>query len=307
MVSFCYTRMKIGTRCSKLAIRQVDIFIDDIKRYHPDLLFEISKIKTQGDQMQDIFSMNYNKGIKGLFTSTLDDALINGDIDVAVHSLKDVPSILDDNIQISAFLKRESALDVLISKNKIDLNDKNIKIAVATSSDRRSCFMKYYYPNIEIIPIRGNIDTRLEKLKNSHIDAIIIARAGVERLGIDFQFENLFTQDISYDILPPAIGQGTISIHTLKDNNRVNDIVKSVSNMDAEFASKAERLFAHYFEAKCGMPISCYATIHDNDINISASFIVKDEMRLVSGSRFGSAQNIDIMARDLSYEIRGKI
>lgn len=299
--------MRIGTRCSKLAIRQVDIFINEIKKYHPGLSFEISKIKTQGDQMQDIFSMHCNKGIKGLFTSTLDDALVKGDIDIAVHSLKDVPSILDDNIQISAFLKREFASDVLISKNAIDLNDKNIKISVATSSDRRSCFMKYHYPNVEIIPIRGNIDTRLEKLKNSHIDAIIIARAGVERLEIDLQSSNLFIQDISCDVLQPAIGQGTISIHVLKGNNRINDIVKIVSNIDAELSSKAERLFAHYFEAKCGMPISCYATIQGSDINISASFIVKHEMRLVSGSRFGSIENIDIMARDLSYEIRGKI
>jgi hydroxymethylbilane synthase len=306
MVSFCYTRMKIGTRCSRLAIRQVDIFIDEIKKYYPDSTFEISKIKTQGDQMQDIFSMHCNKGIKGLFTSTLDDALIKGDIDVAVHSLKDVPSVLEDNIQISAFLKRESALDILISKNEIDLNDKNIKITLATSSDRRSCFMKYCYPNIEIVPIRGNIDTRLEKLKNSHIDAIIIARAGIERLKLDLKYENLFIRDIPCDILPPAIGQGTISIHTLK-NNRINDIVRTVSDIDAEFSSKAERLFAYYFEAKCGMPISCYATTHGNDINISASFIVKNEMMLVSGSRFGSVDNIDIMARDLSYEIRGKI
>ena len=243
--------LKIGTRASELAVWQAKKVQKELENCNVKSV--IIPIVSTGDQKLN--QPIYKLGISGVFTKEIDIALINNKVDIAVHSLKDVPTVLPMGIVQSAVLKRASELDVLVLNNEI--HDENI---IATGSLRRSSQWLNRYPNDSIVGIRGNVNTRIQKLKENKWKATILAKAGLDRLKI-------FSKN--YKILKwmiPAPGQGAISIQNLKANKHITSILKNINHRETEICTNIEREFLNKLEGGCSAPIGAIAKINKDDL-----------------------------------------
>jgi len=246
-------QIRIGTRGSKLALWQAEHAKRLLEQIHVDHEFVIQIIKTTGDLDQKT-PLNQMGGV-GLFTKQLELALDKGEIDLAVHSCKDLPSEIDPRFQLSAFLEREKPLDALIS-SKIHLSDLEGEVVVGTGSLRRVSQLKSRFPNVETRELRGNVDTRLRKLENGEYDAIIRAYAGVKRLGL----ESVVADLIPEDVLIPAVAQGVVAVETRQDDFPVHEIVSAIDHKATRMTTIQERAFLRIVEGGCKVPVGCYAT-----------------------------------------------
>jgi len=246
-------QIRIGTRGSKLALWQAEHAKRLLEQIHVDHEFVIQIIKTTGDLDQKT-PLNQMGGV-GLFTKQLELALDKGEIDLAVHSCKDLPSEIDPRFQLSAFLEREKPLDALIS-SKIHLSDLEGEVVVGTGSLRRVSQLKSRFPNVETRELRGNVDTRLRKLENGEYDAIILAYAGVKRLGL----ESVVADLIPEDVLIPAVAQGVVAVETRQDDFPVHEIVSAIDHKATRMTTIQERAFLRIVEGGCKVPVGCYAT-----------------------------------------------
>lgn len=268
-------KIKIGTRGSKLAIAQTKIVEESLKKYFPNLDTEIVIIKTQGDKILD---KPLNEiGDKGLFINEFENALLNNEIDIAVHSAKDLPSELQEGLEIICTPKRADAQDVLITRKR----QKYICV-IGTSSPRREFYMKKYFPQAEIKTIRGNIDTRLKKLANNEYDAIVLAKAGLDRLNIiETMQENLKFEVFDIDKIIPAACQGIIAIEAKKDHKFKNEILKI--NDDKTFKQyKIEREILKNLQVNCSEINGIYSNFSD-DNNIEVVIMYKGKEIKKSG------------------------
>lgn len=256
----------IGTRQSKLALTQTNWVIEQLKKLDLPYEFEVKKIVTKGDQILDV--MLSKVGGKGLFVKEIQQAMLNKEIDVAVHSMKDVPSQLPEVFTLAAVPKRVDARDVLISNDHVKLADLPAGAVVGTSSLRRSSQILSFRPDLSIQWIRGNIDTRLRKLEEESFDAIILAAAGLERVGWS---KDVVTEYIDTDICLPAVGQGALGIECRADDEEVIRLLRHLNDEATERAVTAERAFLHRIEGGCQIPIGAYATITETgDIQLTA-------------------------------------
>ncbi|OQY11631.1 MAG: hydroxymethylbilane synthase [Desulfobacteraceae bacterium 4572_19] len=213
------------------------------------------KIKTKGDKIQDRpLAM---VGGKGLFVTEIEDALINNKIDLAVHSMKDMPGIIPDELTIGAIPKRENPKDVLISKNNIKLADLPTGAKIGTSSLRRSSQLCHLRPDIKIVPLRGNLDTRIKKLKSENLDGIILAAAGIKRLGLG----DKISEFIDEKTILPAVGQGALCIETRVNDSLINPLVKKLDHHDTRVAVLGERAFLRYLEGNCQIPVAAWGSV----------------------------------------------
>ncbi len=246
-------KLIIGTRGSKLALWQANTVKSLLEERHPEIEFELKIIKTSGDKDQTT-PLSQMGGV-GLFTKQIEKALENGEIDIAVHSFKDMPSVIDEKFEIAAVLKREKVNDVFISeKYKLeDLKDKNLLIG--TGSLRRVSQLKANFPQIKTSNLRGNVDTRIKKLKQGLYDGIILAYAGVKRLG----FEKEITDIIPFDILIPAVAQGAVAVEVRKNEKEIFEIVSAISHKETEICVRHERDFLRIVEGGCKVPVGAYA------------------------------------------------
>ncbi len=247
-------QVKIGTRGSKLALWQAEHVKGLLKQNHPGHEFVVRIVKTTGDMDQKT-PLNQMGGV-GLFTRQLELALDTGEIDLAVHSCKDLPSEIDPRFRLSAFLEREKPLDALIS-DKIHLSDLKNGAVVGTGSLRRISQLKSYFPNVETRELRGNVDTRLRKLENGEYDAIILAYAGVKRLGL----ESVVADVIPEDIMVPAVAQGVVAVETRHGDSAVHEIVSAIDHLNSRLVAVQERNFLRIVEGGCKVPVGCYATL----------------------------------------------
>ncbi len=247
-------QVKIGTRGSQLALWQAEHVKMLLEKAHPSHEFVVRIVKTTGDMDQKT-PLNQMGGV-GLFTKQLELALDAGEIDLAVHSCKDLPSEIDPRFQLSAFLEREKAQDVLISST-IRLSDLEKGAVVGTGSLRRVSQLKNRFPNVETRELRGNVDTRLKKLKNGDYDAIVLAYAGVKRLGLD----SVIADVIPEEVLIPAVAQGVVAVEVRQGDNFVHDIVSSIDHRGTRLAVMEERDFLRVVEGGCKVPVGCYATL----------------------------------------------
>lgn len=245
--------IKIGTRGSKLALWQANHVKDLLEQTNPDINFEIVIIKTKGDKILDVALSKI--GDKGLFTKELENFLIEKQIDMAVHSMKDVPTKLIENSFISTNLKREKTNDAFISNKCNTFNDLKEGAKVGTSSLRRKSQLMKARPDLEFLDIRGNVDTRLAKLDNNEYDAIILAYAGVHRLGWD----NRIKEKISFETCLPAVGQGAIGLQIREDDKFLHDVVNKINDLETYFCVNIERVFLSTLEGGCQIPIGCQA------------------------------------------------
>ncbi len=252
-------KLVVGSRRSKLALTQSRQFIEKLKEVQPDLDIEIKEIVTKGDQIVD--RQLSKVGGKGLFVKEIQQALFDHEIDFAIHSLKDVPSELPEGLTLGCVPDREIPFDAFISKNHVQLQDLPHGSIVGTSSLRRGAQILAKYPNLEIKWIRGNIDTRLHKLETEDYDAIILAAAGLRRMGWS---DDIVTQYLEQDMLIPAIGQGALGIECRSDDDELLELLTKVHNQSVAECVTAERTFLKEMNGSCQVPIGGYATVGDN-------------------------------------------
>jgi hydroxymethylbilane synthase len=254
-------KISIGTRGSKLALWQAEHIKSLLKEFYPDLKVHLVKIKTTGDMILDVPLAQV--GGKGLFVKEIEESILRNDVDIAVHSMKDVPTDFPAGLHLSAICEREDPRDAFVSqiqnsKPKIQ-NFKKLPqgARIGTSSLRRSSQLLNIRPDLQITQLRGNLDTRMRKLDEGQFDAIILATAGIKRLGL----KDRITEILPFDVSLPAIGQGAIGIECRADDDVTNEIVGSLDHEETSIAVRAERAFLRKLEGGCQVPIAAYARI----------------------------------------------
>ncbi|WP_129596168.1 hydroxymethylbilane synthase [Anaerophilus nitritogenes] len=268
-------RIVIGSRASDLALKQTYWIVECLKEKYPDLEYEVVKIKTMGDQILD---QTLSKiGGKGLFVKEIEAALLENKIDLAVHSMKDVPTQMIDELIIGAITDREDPRDVLITKNHIKLDDLKQGARIGTSSLRRAAQILAYRPDISIEPIRGNIKTRIEKIETMNLDGIILAAAGIIRMG----WQDKITEYLSTQISTPAVGQGTLAIQIRKDDQWVQSIVKALNNEEVQMSVLAERSFMKKLNGGCHVPIGAFAKVDGEKIHMTTIVANEDGKKII--------------------------
>lgn len=288
--------IKIGTRSSKLAMWQAEwvrdcIEIDGVKT-------EIVPFETKGDKISD---RSLSKiGSKGVFTEELEEALRLGEIDIAVHSAKDVPSILPDDLPLIAFGKRENPADVLVSFNKeISLDD---EIVIGTSSTRRVAFLKHYYPNVKIVDMRGNLQTRFQKMKDGACDAMLLAYAGVHRSELDEHIVEIL--DIKKFV--PPVGQGAVAIQVSIDKislSKLEVVQDTFNDEETAFKVEAERAFLAVLEGGCSIPSFAYATCQGMSLTMTGGLVSLDGTQKVEKTVKGDLLQGDEIGERLAKQI----
>lgn len=254
--------IKIGTRKSKLALAQTNMVVNEIKKYFPSINIEVVHFTTKGDKVLNKPLINI--GGKGVFVTEIEDALLNKEIDLAVHSAKDLPLKLQDNLTIFSVLKRGNYRDTLVTVKGKEI-DFSREIIIGTGSNRRKLAFKNLYPNATFKDIRGNVDTRLNKLYNGEYDGIILAMAGLERL--DLLSESRFTfTPFDYKDFVPAPCQGIIAIESR--NNDLTEILSKINHKDTFYSFQTERHILNILNADCGMPLGAYSFVENNKINV---------------------------------------
>jgi hydroxymethylbilane synthase len=248
----------VGSRKSKLAITQTNWVIDQLRKLGAPFEFEVKEIVTKGDRILDVTLSKV--GGKGLFVKEIEQAMLDKEIDMAVHSMKDMPAVLPEGLTIGSIPVREDHRDVLISKGHVQLEDLKPGSIVGTSSLRRAAQLLVERPELEIKWIRGNIDTRLAKLETEEYDAIILAAAGLFRMG---WAKDVISQFLSTEICLPAVGQGALSIECREDDQELLDLLAKFTCENTDLAVRAERSFLNKMEGGCQVPIAGYAFVND--------------------------------------------
>jgi hydroxymethylbilane synthase len=272
--------LKIGTRGSTLAVAQSEWIRHRIESRHTDISIELVRIKTKGDKIID--SPLSRIGGKGLFVKEIEEALLRKYVDLAVHSTKDVPAELPDGLCLAVFPEREDPRDAFISKEYASLSELPKGASIGTGSLRRSSQILNIRPDTQIIPLRGNVDTRLKRLEMDNLNAVVLAAAGLNRLGLSSRI----TQYLSTEALLPAIGQGALGLEVRKDDDRILEILSFLNHRPTELAVRAERAFLKRLEGGCQVPIAGFGILERGIITLKGmvaeldgSLIIKDEVK----------------------------
>jgi len=255
--------LKIGTRGSRLALWQANWVKTALEAEDPSLSIELVIIRTKGDKILDVPLAKV--GGKGLFVKEIEESLLNENIDLAVHSMKDMPAQIPQGLCIAAIPQREDPKDVLISKDNRRFSELPAGAIVGTGSLRRKAQLLFARPDLVVAPLRGNIDTRLKKLETENLDAIILAAAGVKRMG----FENKATEYLDENIMLPAVGQGALCIEIRQNDPLVGPVVAGLEDSKTRAVIRGERAFSERLEGGCQVPIAAHGTIHNNLFTLS--------------------------------------
>ncbi|KDE47457.1 MULTISPECIES: hydroxymethylbilane synthase [Geobacillus] len=255
----------VGSRRSKLALTQTKWVINELKQLGAPFTFEVKEIVTKGDRVLDVTLSKV--GGKGLFVKEIEHELLAGGIDMAVHSMKDMPAVLPEGLVIGAVPRREDARDVLVSKGNRMLSDLPPGSVIGTSSLRRSAQLLAYRPDLTIKWIRGNIDTRLAKLESEEYDAIVLAAAGLARMGWG---DDVISDYLPFDVCVPAVGQGALAIECREDDDELREWLSRLNDEQTERAVRAERAFLQQMEGGCQVPIAGYAEADGGMVRLTA-------------------------------------
>ena len=287
----------IGSRGSDLALWQSRWVKSQIEEHHPELTVEIEIIKTKGDNILDVALSKI--GGKGLFTKALEDKLLDGSIDLAVHSLKDLPTVLPQGLGIAAITEREDPRDVFISKNGTILKELPEKARIATGSLRRQSQLLNFRRDFQIQDLRGNVPTRISKLQSNEWDGIILARAGLKRLELLHEA----TEVIDEKIMLPAVGQGALGIETRERDFQMQAILAPLNHADSAEGTKAERGLLRKLEGGCQVPIGAYGRVIDGELHLKAYVGSLTGHRAVRGSITGSPDNASSLGVQLANQL----
>jgi len=286
--------LRIGTRGSQLALFQANWVKDQLIHAHPEINVSLIKIKTTGDKIQDAPLAKI--GGKGLFVKEIEEALIQRRIDLAVHSIKDVPTQFPEGLHLSVITKREDPRDVFISREGKTLRDLPPGAKIGTSSLRRQAQLLRYRSDFELIPLRGNLDTRLKKLKTMNLDGIVLALAGVKRLGL----VEKVTEIISTDISLPAIGQGALGIETRQGDPEIAEQIRFLNDRDSWIAVSAERSFLNRLEGGCQVPIAAFARIAGATLQVDGLVGTIDGKRILRERLEGRVEEAESLGTKLA-------
>jgi hydroxymethylbilane synthase len=289
--------LKIGTRGSSLAVTQSEWIRHSIESRHPDISVELVRIKTKGDKIID--SPLSRIGGKGLFVKEIEDALLRKDVDLAVHSIKDVPAELPAGLCLAIFPEREDPRDAFISKEYASLSDLPKGASIGTGSLRRSSQILNMRPDLRIISLRGNVDTRLKKLEMDNLNAVILAAAGLNRLGLS----STITQLLSIDTLMPAIGQGALGLESREEDDRILEILSFLNHRPTELAVRAERAFLKRLEGGCQVPIAGFGIMEGRSIILKGMVAELDGSRIIKNEITGS----DSQPEELGFTLAEKL
>lgn len=290
-------KLRVGTRESKLAVVQTEIVVSQMKALYPDLDIEIIAMTTTGDKL-------YNAdlsviGGKGLFLKELEEQLLLGNIDIAVHSLKDFPAEIHEDLDIIAYLEREEPYDAFLSNKYNSLFDMPAGSVLGTSSSRRVVQIKKLRPDIKTVPFRGNVATRMKKMEDGLADACILACAGLNRLGLRGQIKQTFSKDQ----MLPACGQGIICIEARKGDNDIAKLVSPLNHKDTSLVARAERAFTMALGGSCTTPIGSHAVLKDGGINLDVMYYHEESDRYLYASSNADLDDPESAGQNAAREI----
>ena len=287
----------IGARGSQLSLAQTNWVISELKQLNPDAEFEIKTIKTKGDtDARPLFTIDQ----KGIFEKEIDRAVADNEIDFAVHSLKDVPSKLIENLILSCVPKREMVNDIFISSDDTDLDSIKSGAVIGTSSLRRAVQITRKRSDVTVRPIRGNIETRIKKV-GKDFDAVVLAQAGITRLGIDVKFAQLSIEDFS-----PSPGQGALAIVSRKDDFDTISMLKTIEDSDSRLEIEAERALSDYVDSGCRFPIGAYAKSYGDQMTMSVSAFSVDGKKSLFVKKSGNKNDPLSLGKIVGIELREK-
>jgi hydroxymethylbilane synthase len=284
--------LTIGSRGSQLALWQARWIQTQLEKFGLECRLEI--IRTTGDKITDVALSKV--GTKGLFTKEIEEALLAGTIDLAVHSLKDMPTDLPTGLTLAAIPEREDPRDALVGARLADLAK---GARVGTSSLRRSAQLRSVRPDLEMENIRGNVDTRLRKLDEKQYDAIVLAAAGLRRLG----WENRITELLDPSVMCPAVGQGALAVETRDDGGQAQEISKRLDHRESRIAVTAERAVLAALGGGCQVPIGAYATVEDDRIHLQAVIVSPDGREVIGLKASGAAGDAASIGRALGNQL----
>ena len=288
-------KIRIGTRASRLALWQAEFVAAQLKNFFPNLEIELVKVSTTGDKILDAPLAKI--GGKGLFTKELELQMAAGAIDLAVHSLKDVPTELPTGFKIAAITRRAQPFDAFVSNKFPTFNSLSTGAIIGTSSLRRAAQILSLRPDLQIKNLRGNVETRLKKLDAGEFDAIILAAAGLERLGYSSRIRKLLTEII------PAAGQGALAIEIRADDDEIFSCVQKLNDAETCAAVKVEREFLTEVGGSCQIPVGVFAQIVDDKINVRALIASLDGQKIVRDSEVTTLERIDGLGKKIAARL----
>jgi len=291
-------KIVIGTRGSKLALWQANWVKDHILERFPDTRVSLKIIKTTGDKILDVPLAKV--GGKGLFVKEIEEALFRKEIDLAVHSMKDVPSELPDGLILAAFTRREDPRDAFVGRGRnVTLDDLPPGSVIGTSSLRRQAHLVRFYPHLKTVSLRGNLDTRIRKIEEQGLAGVLLAAAGLKRMGL----EGRISQTLSPERFIPAVGQGVLGIEIRADDARVGDVVRTMDDPESKDAVVAERGFLKTLEGGCQVPIAGYATTKGHRLYLHGMVASLDGKKVIEDVLEGDRKEAEGIGRKLAERL----
>lgn len=288
----------IGTRGSQLSLTQTNWVVSELKKKSPQTEFEIISIKTQGDtDARPLFTINQ----KGMFEKEIDRAVAEKKVDFAVHSLKDIPAELPDNLDLTCVPKREEANDVFIAKDGSTLDTIKKGSVIGTSSLRRAVQITRARPDVTVKPIRGNIETRIRKVHDGEFDGIVLAEAGISRLHLDVKFQRL-----SMDAFPPSPGQGALGIVSRRDNLPLVELLKKIEDPETRNSVEAERSLSMFVDSGCRFPVGAFAHKENNRLKLKVIVYSIDGSRSIMVEKDSEVNQANELGKQAAQELREK-
>ncbi len=291
----------VGTRGSKLALTQTKWVVSQLQNNYPDTEFEIKTITTTGDRIQNV---SLDKiGEKGVFVKEIEEQLLSRKIDLAVHSMKDMPGELPEGLMFSGVPQREDYRDVIVFKEGYkSLEDLPQGAVIGTGSKRRQFQLLKYREDLKFDPIRGNIDTRVRKIEEQNLDGVILAAAGLKRLGLYDKLKDRI-EPIDAHIILPSPAQGALAIEIREENTQVHKMVESISHSESNLQAKAERSFLKGINGNCHIPMGALCTIIEENVEIEGLLGNEDGSVLIKKKVFGPKENAEKLGWELAKDI----
>ncbi len=290
-------KLIIGTRSSKLALWQANYIGECLRTEYPEVEVSLCHIMTTGDKILDVPLAKI--GGKGLFTKELENAMLAGEIDLAVHSLKDMPTELPPGLLLAAITERVDPGDALISPKYHTIDNLPQGAKIGTSSLRRKAQLLQYRPDLRISDLRGNLDTRLKKMETEELDGIILAVAGLKRLG----WQELITQVLPRNICLPAVGQGALAIEARIDDEEVRSMLSFLNHQETRWAVEAERSYLSEVEGGCQIPIGVYASIEEDVLLLEAAILSVDGTQQIRKTMSASPKDGIALGKNLAQDM----
>jgi hydroxymethylbilane synthase len=291
---------KIGTRGSKLALTQTNFVAEKLKKIMPEANIEICVIKTSGDVMQDVSLLTI--GGQGVFVKELEDALLSKKIDLAVHSMKDVPGETPDELMFAAILPREDMRDVLVSHDNIKMESMPKGAKIGTGSQRRGAQIKAVLPDVNIVPIRGNIDTRLKKIETENLAGVILAAAGMKRMGL----AERITQFLPVETMLPAVGQGALGLQIRKTDVELAKACAGLNDATTAAEVTAERSYLRALGGGCRLPIAALGKLNGQTLFLEGMIAAPDGSAMIREKINGAKENAEELGKTLAEIILEK-